>query len=294
MKNIVLYSPYDCLVKIGEKELLLNENEHAVIDNNQQIYIYPTGKTKRYSFIVDINDNNSRFYSIVEKDDKILVFLIDGLLTQNIDIYSFRHNGLESSIEVSSQVVTFKTKQHKKKIFLYSIPTSIKCGNFYHIDYCLLEFDKDKDVLIAYNTKNNNARQFSGDKIELKDNGFKVYVSKNIYDKLEEEYKIDSGGLKLKDKSFVLANNKFPSELLPYQFMCAVKNGDTNLMKELLSSDILNKLDVENIKEYFGNIEYFYMIDYKTCFALSNKQNVIYEFYLKDNKICEINDNKKE
>ena len=292
MKNIVIYSPYPCLVKAGDKEMTINENEHLNLDAIMPIYVYPTGKTKRYSFMIDFNILNSQFYSIIEKDDRVLVFLIDGLLSQNIDIFSFRYNNIDSEIEISSHEITFKTKEHKKKIYIYSTPKNVECGNFYHIDYSLLEFENGS-ILIAYNVKNNSAKQFKGDKIELKDNGFTVQSSKNFYDMATWEYKIDKEGLKIKDKTFAMANQKYPFELIPFQFMTAVQNDDTSMITSLLSDEILKKIDIVNIKKYFGHIDYFYMIDYKTCFAISDKQNVIYEFYLKENKIDEIVDNRK-
>ena len=114
MKNIVIYSPYPCLVKAGDKEMTINENEHLNLDAIMPIYVYPTGKTKRYSFMIDFNILNSQFYSIIEKDDRVLVFLIDGLLSQNVDIFSFRYNNIDSEIEVSSHEITFKTKENKQ------------------------------------------------------------------------------------------------------------------------------------------------------------------------------------
>lgn len=293
MKDIVLYSPYECLIKSNNNEMMMNENEHITLVATDLIYVYPVGRTKKYSFVIDINDKDNQFYSVIEKDDKYLVFLVDGLLSQNSEIFNFKYNNLESFIEVSSHAVTFKTKNNKKKIYIYQKPNTVKCGNFSFIDYVLLELNKS-NLLVAYNVKNNNAKQFSGEKIEIKTNGFKIYSSKNIYDNIEEEYYIDNEGLKLKDKSFVMAEQKYPDELIPYQFMCAVKNGDTNLMNNLLDENIKEKLSIDDVKSYFGNIEYFYMIDCRTCFALSDRQNVIYEFYVKNHKINEISDNKKQ
>ncbi len=290
MKSVVIYTPYECLIKNDNSQQTLDINQHITLENYSSIYVYPIGKTKRYSFVIDVNDKNNQFYSIVEKNDKYLIFLIDGLYSQNVDIYSFQFNNEKSFTEVSSQSIKFKTKSHIKKIYLPFSFKKIKCGNFYFINYVLLE-NNNFNILIAYNTKSNVAKQFHGEKIEVYDKGFKVINSQNFYDSIEKEYYVDSEGLKLKNKAFVLSDQNYPCELLPYQFMYALKNDDDNIIKNLLSESITSKLSLEDIKNYFGSIDYFYMIDYKTCFALSNKGKIIYEFCVENSKIVEINDN---
>ncbi len=293
MKTIVIYSPYKCLIKCGQQEIEIDENEHALIDNLQEkIYIYPLGKTKRYSFIIDINDKNSQFYSIIEKENKVLIFLLDGLLSENIDIYNVKYNNIDTQVEVSQNKISFSSKKHKKNIFLFEKPSKVKIGNFHHIIFALLKFN-EKDVLIAYNCQDYNARQFSGDKINLTKNGFNI-LTKNSgnYLKIEQEYYVDTQGLKNKEKSFTLSEQSLPEELIPYQFMSSIKNGDDYQIENLLSEELKKQITLENIKKYFGKISYFYMIDSTNCFAISNGENIIYEFFIKNGKITEIVDNK--
>ena len=291
MKSIVIYSPYECLIKTSAQELVLDQNESVSLDNYDELFVYPTGKTKRLSFKIDLNDNDNQFYSVIERNDKTLVFLLDGLISQNTDIFHFKYDNLESQLAVSSSALTFSTKDHKKQILLNSKPSKINSGNFKHIDYIVLEFENSQ-ILICYNTKNNSARQFEGDKITITDDGFKITSSNGIYDSIVEELFVDNSGLKSKSKAFTLAQQLIPAKLVPYKFICAVKSGDNETIQSLLSDNLLQKLSIAQVKQYFGKISYFYMIDYKTCFAISNNENIIYEFYLKDNKIEDITDNK--
>lgn len=291
MKSIVIYSPYDCIVKYNNQEDFLDQNQHLIINGVDVIYVYPIGKTKRYSFAIDMKNNENQFYTILERNDKYLVFLLDGLYSQNIDIYNFKNNNTSSTIEISSQSVTFSTGKHKKIISLTATPKKITCGNFSFIDYCLIE-NLDNSTLIAYNVKTNKAKQFKGKDIKLLDKGFMVSRVSSFYEKIDEEYYVDNDGLKIKNKSHILSEQSYPNELLPYRFMSAVKCGDTSQFNKLLSPKLLEKISEEDIKNYFGNIEYFYMIDYKTCFAISEKEQVLYEFIVDNDKIAEIIDNK--
>ena len=295
MKPIIIYSPFSCILKTNDQEIEIDQNEHAIINNDEQkIYVYPIGKTKRYSFIIDMSNKKSEFYTLIEKDNKILIFLLDGLLSENIDIFHLQHNNYETTVEISKFLVSFKTKNHKKQIILNAKPLQTKCGSFYNIDYALLNFDK-KDSIIAFNSKTNHLRQFTGDKIELTENGFIVTTNNEAtYKKIKAEYYVDSQGLKSKEKIFTITDQIYPEELVPYQFMSAIKNEDYHQVDILLSETLKSKITLDDVKSYFGKISYFYMIDWNVCFALSNNDNIIYEFYIKDNKITEIIDNKTE
>ena len=293
MKPIIVYTPYACLLKCAGQELELDENEHAIIEDNvDKIDVYPVGKTKKYSFSIDLHEKTSKFYSIIDKADKILIFLLDGLLSENVDIYHIKYNNKKCDIELSHDSLTFISDSHKKQIFFSETPHPFKCGNFSHICYTLLTF-KDSQMLIAYNVKNNNAKQFSGESITLANNGFTVQSSKNsTYENATQEYYVDQEGLKSKTKTFVLSN--LPEELVSYQFMQSVKDGDKEHIEDFLSDNLKKQVSAENIQQYFGKISYFYMIDNKTCFALSNGENILYEFIIKNGKIDEIIDNKND
>ena len=65
MKKIIIYSPYDCLVKTRNEENTLETNCNLEIDRDieQPISIYPIGKNSKYSFNIDITNKTSKFYS---------------------------------------------------------------------------------------------------------------------------------------------------------------------------------------------------------------------------------------
>ncbi len=291
MKPIIIYTPYNCLLKCGEQELELDENEHAIIEDNvNKINVYPTGKTKKYSFVIDLSEKNNKFYSIVEKDNKILIFLLDGLLSENVDIFHIKYSNMKCDIEISQDSISFNSDTHKKHLLLNKKPLSLKYGNFYHICYILLSFD-DCQTLLAYNMKNNTVKQFKGENIVLTDNGFKIQAEKSFtFEKFEQEYYVDQEGLKNKTKTFLLSNT--PEELVVYQFMQIIKNQDIEHIESFLSENLKRQVTTDKILNYFGKINYFYMFDNKSCFARSDEKDVLYEFIIKNGKIDEIIDNR--
>ena len=132
---------------------------------------------------------------------------------------------------------------------------------------------------------------FQGDEININDGGFTVINSSNkFYKKITEEYVIDKDGLKAKSKVFSQKDNS-AFDMISYKFMNAIKVKDYQTAYEMLNENLQKALSPNAIKEYFGEISYIYLIDKQTCFALSNGENVIYNFLIVDGKRSEISDN---
>ena len=291
-KKIVIYTPYDCLVKVGKDEIELNLNEHLEISSsNENIFIYPIDRKNGYSFTINpLSKEDGRFYSKIEKDDKILIFLLEGFYSQSIDIYSYSYKENKSQIEIGQNSVTFTSKHHKKIISFPDKINLLESGNFNFINYVILEQESKKNLL-AYNILTNKLKLFKGDNIELTNKGFKVTkIIPNIYDKVSEEYYVDEEGLKIEEKVFAQSSYVVPDALVPYKFMTEIKNNDYDHAFNLLSENLKNSIDKNALKEFFGDISYFYMLNKNSCFAISNNKNMLYEFSTEKNKINEIND----
>ena len=288
--KITIYSPYDCIIKVGETLEAISENEHLVMDNDKkEITIYPSKKSSQYSFALDLKNSASPFYRTIEKNGELLIFLLDGLVADNVNIFSFSHNEKQSYVEVGKDKIIFKSESNKKTIPLPCKPSNICCGNFKHINYVSYE-DEKKHFLIAYNTQNGKSKLFQGNEIEIKENGFIVTNEKNnFFKKVVEEYFIDEDGLKSKSKVFsrkTIADDN----MLCYEFITSIKFKDYQNALNLLTPSLQENIDENALKKYFGDISYFYMIDPLSCFALSNDENKIFVFNIKENKICEISD----
>ena len=291
MKNYI-FTSYNCLIKFENKEEFLSINEHLSFENeNGIIYVYPTGKTDKYSFSIDLqNLSSSIFYKYTQKDDSIFIFLIDGLIIENIDIYSFSHNNHDSEIEIGNTFITFKTKSHRKTISLPCQIKNLNCGNFKHIDYVNYRKD-DKEYLVAFNVISNKAKLIQGENIQIEESGFVVTNKSNhFYKEIVEEYLIDEDGLKIKSRVFT-PKEKTPQNMVIYKFMTAINLKDYQTAHSMLSHSLKEKLTPTNLKEYFGEIVYFQCLNANTVFAISSGKNVLFDFTIENGFVSEINDN---
>lgn len=286
-----IYTPYDCILKFNDKELSLSQNEHLSFEENiKTISVYPLNKNKKYSFEINLKDSDSTFYRVIKKEDKLLVFLLEGLISENIDIYSFSNEKGDSFVEIGKNTVIFKSDKHQKVITLSNNMKDFSCGNFEHIDYVTFKDDK-KEYILAYNIVSNKAKFLQGDKIEIKDSGFIVTCENNeFYKSIIEEYFIDKEGLKSKSKTFS-KKDVFPNNFVVYSFMNAIKLKDYESAHSYLTKRLKKEISIQSLKSYFGDVSYFYVIDPQTCFAITFNKNVLYDFVLKDDEIEEINDN---
>lgn len=290
MKTII-YTPYEALIKTNNQEVWLNKNENIVLEEDEKlISVYPTEKLSRYSFTIDLNEPTSTFYSMMKHDDKNLIFLLDGLIAQNVEVYSFSYQNKDSFVEIGKDQIVFKTDTHQKVIIPQTSFDNVKCGNFKHINYVYFQ-NKIKSFLLAYNTLTNKAKLFQADEIEINDDGVVLTTNKNnFYKKIVEEYFVDAQGLKVKSRTFSRKEN-YPNNFISYVFMNSLKIKDYQNAYNLLCYQLKEKLDIDILKTYFGDISYFYVIDPYTIFAISNGKNMIYEFSIDQNNITEITDN---
>ena len=293
MKSVIVYTPYDCIIKVGDEQTELSQNEHLLLDDRlDTITVYPVGRTERYAFTVDFFAPNSTFYRIVEKDDKLLVFLLDGILCESCEVHKFQYKGKEFSVEIGKDSIFFASESRKSQICLVGKPQNVNYGHFLHIAYALFS-QNDEDVILLYNIYNGKMRKCIGDKITLTQNGFIVNNhNRDGFENIEQEYTVDNDGLKCLRQEALSSETPLPEDLTAFQFMSAVKNKNYSLAHSMLHSDLQEKISAKALQTYFGDITYNYMLDDSTCFALSGGQNVIYEFIVQNGQIMEITDNK--
>ncbi len=281
-----IYTSYPCQVKLDGRFQAINQNEHIEVEYSGQDIIIRPQKNSGMPFVIDL-ENENPLYRIVKKDDKILVFLLDGFLAENILCHSFEYNSTKSSIEVGTKQIVFCGNVGKKVIHLTSPIEDVKVGAFLFIDYISFS-DKAQRHLIAYNPKKNTAKTFSAEEIEIGEEGFSLIKRDFSYEKVKLEYFVDKDGLKLKSKDFDVLALSSPNETVPFKFMSSIKLGDYQTALTFLSKTLSQKLSQAALKEYFGEVSYFYMLDFSSCFAISNGSNVIYDFTLSENKITDI------
>lgn len=285
----IIYSAYDCLVKGEGWQENLDQNQHLSFDDlPQKIWVYPLSRGK-IAFEIDLSKHDSAFYRIVKKEDKTLIFLIDGISAQNVKVFDINADGQKCKIEIESERVVFSSADNKKIISLGSQISGGTCGAFYHIAYAKVAC-KGGEYLLAYNTKTAVAKAFCGERITLTDEGFIVSITPQNYEDATQEYIVTKAGLKLKKQNFSSLGLP-PEHSLSFQFMSAIKLGDLQSAHAMLAPSLKENLLEEQLKIYFGEISYIYPLNQTSVFAISGGKNIIYTFSIDGGLICDINDN---
>ncbi|MBQ8792943.1 MAG: hypothetical protein IJZ62_05025 [Clostridia bacterium] len=283
MKTII-YTTFDCLVKTPSWEKFVKEGENISLESlPENVYVYPTGKAKLIPFPL-IPSQPAPFYKIIEKDDRRLIFLIDGLYVKSIDKHSFSYNGKTSEVEISRKEIRFSTKHTKKVITLPSECGDFKCGNAFHINYVIFSCKRGQ-LLILFNTLNTRIKTFEGQSIEQKEGDF-IITSHNegktiLY--------IDKDGLKMREKPKackIFSNPLFIAK----NFMEEIKNGEFDSALGHLSPQLQESQTASSLQEYFGEVSLIFPLDLYTIFALSSGKEKLYTFEIQNGKIVEISD----
>ena len=286
----IIYSGYDCLIKGEGWQENLDQNQHITFESQpQKLWVYPLSRG-RIAFEIDLENTQNAFYRVVKKEDKTLVFLIDGVSAQNVKVFEVTAGENKCKIEVERERVVFSSSTNKKIISLGGQISGGSCGAFYHIAYAKVAC-KSGEYLLAYNTKTGMAKAFCGERIALTDEGFIVYITPQNYEEGVQEYIVTKAGLKLKKQNFTSPRTP-PEHSLPFQFMSAVKLGDWQSAISMLSPALKENLGEGAMKKYFGEVSYIYPLDKVSIFAISNGENVVYTFSIDGGLICDINDNR--
>lgn len=286
--KIVIYTSFDCLIKVDEEEIFLDQNQHLELNSFSSFHVFPVGKNKKFSFNVNLNDQENSFYRIIKQENKTLVFLLDGTYVENSNIYNIYTNGQNTTIEVASQSISFYSEKKKKTLFFPSDITNANCGKLATLIFVKFK-SNDKYHLALYNNNTNMSKVFTGEEIELADNSFSIISNEDCVGKTKLSFFVDKEGLKHKDSS-ILTFASPPEELLPLYFLNAVKVKDYALAHTLLSPDLQCSLSQNGLKDFFGHISFIKPMDTTTIFAISNNKSLIYSFSTRNGKVCEIDD----
>ena len=276
MKNFLLYSPYDCLVCSDKSQVFLSQNEHLSLDENEKIFVYPVGKTSRYSFVVDIK-SSSPFYKVVSDGDATYAFLLDGLLASTYSVQSFSVNGKTCFVKTGKDKVVFSEGKIEKEIFFPCDMDEFECKKEEHIIYALCK-SKNCDFLVAFNASSQKIKTFSGEKISLLEHGFCVENKTS-----KKEYVIDKDGLSEKSSAVYSYLSQAPTDFFSY-----LKEGDYHSAYRLLSLSLRENLPEPDFKKFFSRISYFFPLSESKVFALSDGKPVFYTISMDGGKITEI------
>ena len=287
MKEFIFYSPYDALVKYGEKEAFLKEGQSLSIFPLSKVFIFPVGKFGKISFSLDINNlKENQFFHFTQKDNKILVFLLDGTLVEDGQIFKVVSKGKTIEVEIKSHSVRFFDGQKFKTLHFDQKVKSAKCESKNEFVLCQC-FCQDTQTLLIFNPTDFGIKIFKASNISLTSNGFKLEENQNCFFKtLEKEYIYEGNNVKL--LSLSCQENLISQRLLPYKFMVFLKEKNFDLASGILSEDLKKSITSDGLKQIFEKLTYFYFLSDSSCYALIDGQNKILSFMISNSCICDI------
>lgn len=273
MKIYKVKTPYECLIKCNGEETLLEPNE--TLELSGRALVYPIDSDVLPFSLDTENLASSQFYDSLEELG--IVFLKNSAVCENYTITKLDINGDKCIFEIGENKIIISYKAFKKIVHLQNNFNTFKLGNKHNIAYIHLK--GKTDALYALNIKTGKLKQFSGETIEISNEGF---IIKNESDC---EYKITTEGL-TKQTSPKL--QPLTNEATPYCFLDALQHGEYGSAYELCSPTLQQQINKEALKDFFGQISNFYTLTpYK--YAVKSDSIRVYTFDVNNKQIVEIN-----
>ncbi len=291
MKKYKIITAYPCVIKSQNQTLGLDKNCTLIIEGEKKVSVYPVGKTDKFSFNIEFDRlKDSPYFSTVENEDEVIIYLIDGIKSENAQVVTFGTNA-SSHIEIENDSVTFFSSNFKRKVITGTFD-NFDCYQKYDIMLAHL-YDHNKHLIVAFNKKNGKAKSFKADKVEIKNDAFILTQNLNDYagQKVTYTLSLEREGLKKKNSSFSYSFDDKPKlstcdRIIPFVFLEAVKAENFELAKNYLANSL--EIDIDKLKDFFGKLDYFFPVsDNQFCFhSGEGLQKLIFE--IKNEKIIDI------
>lgn len=292
MNKYILRSNFDCLVKVENEENLLDSNSQIIFDFPQKVLIYPLSCSKfSFPFTIDLAQNgDSEICKIFEFNGNKLFYLNSPYSIKNEIVEEVSCQNKKCEISLTQEELSFKIDNLKKTLPILGSYKSytLQTNN----SFVILFFSGKEDSLYLFNVKDYSITHLEGQKIELIDN--KIFVSKQANDivahQIYDTYEIKDDKLtKIAGKFKVdVLSRSIKESILPLAFVESINLGDYLLALDYLDENLQSSTTTEHLKNYFGEIKSFVLLEPNLIAITNNKETKIYSFTVKDNKIAEI------
>lgn len=283
--KILLKTSFSCLVRTQNDFAELNENDILEIEDEGIIFVYPEDNAK-IPFYVNLNcPKESDRLSFIKENGKTVLLLEDLSVLKVSHKENLNFSGKNCQIIISDNNLCFETESKK---ISYACPHSCKNYKVFKLkNFACVQFEKD---LYAFSVSKNKLSHFGGDIIEIDKESLRL--QKKFHDSISREktavYKFGDE-ISLEKETFMYnKDDKFSEELLPYKILESVKSKDYAFVFDSLSEKLKQQIDINQIKEFFGNISSFLPVSTTEFITLSNQQKNFVKFVIKNGKADDI------
>lgn len=277
-----LKTPYPCLVRTTSDFCELENGDTLEIENEKFLLIYPQESKKNPFYINLQTPTENENFSILSHDEKSFIVLEPEREFSVEKSETFSANGKTCVVTSSLDSLTFDIDN--KKIV-------IKTKNANHAKISKVKnfvIAQMADDTYALSLKTMKMSHFSG---QCSFDGDKLVQTKSFDDSLRREktatYQFDEGVTPLSEK-FDYSKKATIDELVPYRLLESVKSHDYAFAFDCLSNHLKEKINQDQIKEFFGTVQSFLPLSTTEFITLSPDEKNYVKFDLQKDKISDI------
>lgn len=283
--KILLKSTYPCLVKSKSEIQEISPNDTLEIENESQIFVYPSD-CDNIPFYIDLNTpKDSPFYSFLSYGQKNILLLEKQNKIEVTHKETLNFSGKICQVEISKHHVSFENDKRKISCNIAQFCKDYKLSKIKN--FACLQFDND---LYLFDMTKSKLTHLSANNFDWKDNN--LNLTKKFHDSLNRE----KNATYLLDSEMILQKEEFVSQptrqqikgLTPYKFMESIKAKDYQYSFDCLSCNLQEKIDKSQIQQFFGNISSFLPLSEIEFITISNTNKNFIKFEISDEKINDI------
>lgn len=273
---------YPCVIKTQNDYVEADEDSSIECEDENFVYVYPLHSG--IPFCIDLKQRNDcDRYSFISHNGQNFIFLEPPQLFFVTKKENLCINGKNCKILIEPSQISFEgqnrivhhtiTKPFKK----YKM---IKAQNF-----ACAQFDNE---FFAFDTQREKLYHFSGEDFSFEKNILTICRKYDDNSGRERKYKVSfSDKISVTENTFVKKEQKEP-ELIPFDFLQAIKSEDFACATNYLSSKLKEKIGRLELESFFGKIQQILPIDTNTFIVFSNSKKQYVSFEIVDNHICDI------
>lgn len=281
--NILLKSPYECLVKTAREECELTPNDTLLVEDEHFVSIYPQ-EAGRIPFYINLSHlQDCANYSVHVREGKTYIILENFAKFEVKMKENLFFSGKNCQITISNNNLAFEINGKKVSCTCDAPPEDYKV--FKIKSFACLQFENN---LYAFSTKEGKLYHFSG---EIEVDGDQISVTKSFNDASNRQRKSVfrlGDELEILDEQFILPPQKESRALAPYKLLESVKAKDYLAATALLTKKLQEKVNAEQIKAFFGNFTSFLPLSTTEFITMAGKKKSYVSFSMMGQLIDDI------
>ena len=279
----LIKTTYPCLIKTETSSVFLDKNDSIDCENEDFFYVYPQN-TNQIPFYVDLQKKQDcELYSFVKIKNQNVVLLehTPPFVIEQKETLTF--SGKPCVIFVGKNRLSFETETTKISC---SVCHSVRDYQVFKLqNFACIKFKQD---FYAFSIKQEKLFHFAGDALSF-ENGI-LSVTKKYHDIniREKTFNIKfENGITIENQLFSSEENKF-SSLTCLSFLESVRAGDYACALNCLSTELKNRINQENLKEFFGNIIHILPLSLTEFILIAQKKKSYVSFEMTEGQISDI------